>query len=581
MNFRSLAGLPVLRLLPLALGMLTLSHAHAATPVTGTITGQTWTAANSPYIVTGDITAANLTIQPGVSVLFSGNYAFTVAGRLTALGRSDARITFAPQAQGGSWKGLKFEFAGKDSELAWCTITGSSQGGVRIRSSKPAFYDCQITGNSLSGSEIGGAGIWTDSPLTLKGCTISNNALLGAVGGTGGTAAGAGIFSTASLVLERCVLSGNSARFSGNGLGLLVTLGTAICSRDSLTLNNCLIHHNEAIAAVPFGGRGLATGGGVFCEGTLAATNCVISDNYLQGSSEAYGGGIYLVDGTLIHCTVSGNRAVAPTTEAGGIATTAHPANPVMIANSIVWDNSPAEMEGEFSVSYSDVMGGAPGTGNINRNPLFESGGYFVVEGSPCIDAGNPAPEFNDRCFSTGLSRGGTRGDIGAGGGPGACGFGPDAAPRITGHPESRTICLGQSASFTVAATGNGPLRYQWLFNDFPMPGQTNATLTLTNVQAASTGSYRAIVSNPSGSATSAPAVLIFSDPCLEIAMYAGVEVNGVRGGTYIVSYTTNPGDNAIWTPIATNTLTTAEWFYIYRESSAAEKRFYRAERKP
>jgi len=40
----------------------------------GTISGATWTAENSPYIILGNITVADLTIEAGVIVQFTDNY---------------------------------------------------------------------------------------------------------------------------------------------------------------------------------------------------------------------------------------------------------------------------------------------------------------------------------------------------------------------------------------------------------------------------------------------------------------------------------------------------------------------------
>ena len=48
---------------------------------------------------------------------------------------------------------------------------------------------------------------------------------------------------------------------------------------------------------------------------------------------------------------------------------------------------------GTVSVSYSDIEDGYPGTGNIDKNPKFCMEGYYayhLLEGSPCIDAGDP-----------------------------------------------------------------------------------------------------------------------------------------------------------------------------------------------
>jgi CotH kinase protein/Fn3 associated/Lamin Tail Domain/Immunoglobulin domain/Chitobiase/beta-hexosaminidase C-terminal domain/Bacterial TSP3 repeat len=80
--------------------------------------------------------------------------------------------------------------------------------------------------------------------------------------------------------------------------------------------------------------------------------------------------------------------------------------------------------------------------------------------------------------------------------------------PNITSHPQNQTIAAHQSVTFTVTAGGSGPLFYQWLFNNNPLLGQTNATLDLTDVQPSQAGHYRAVIYNPFGSVTSDEAQL-------------------------------------------------------------------------
>jgi large repetitive protein len=82
------------------------------------------------------------------------------------------------------------------------------------------------------------------------------------------------------------------------------------------------------------------------------------------------------------------------------------------------------------------------------------------------------------------------------------------SAPTITTQPASRTVTAGQSATFTVAASGTAPLSYQWQKDTVNLTGATTATLTLSSVTSANAGSYRAVVSNSGGSATSAAATL-------------------------------------------------------------------------
>jgi hypothetical protein len=80
--------------------------------------------------------------------------------------------------------------------------------------------------------------------------------------------------------------------------------------------------------------------------------------------------------------------------------------------------------------------------------------------------------------------------------------------PEITVHPESITIIAGETALFTVTAEGTAPLSYQWRFNGLPIPGETNATLIVTNAQPAYGGNYAVVVSNAQGAVTSAVATL-------------------------------------------------------------------------
>ncbi len=82
------------------------------------------------------------------------------------------------------------------------------------------------------------------------------------------------------------------------------------------------------------------------------------------------------------------------------------------------------------------------------------------------------------------------------------------APPVIGGQPASQTVPAGTNVTFSVSAAGSAPLGYQWQLNSNNLAGATNATLTLTNVQAVNAGNYLVIVSNPGGSITSSNALL-------------------------------------------------------------------------
>jgi hypothetical protein len=92
--------------------------------------------------------------------------------------------------------------------------------------------------------------------------------------------------------------------------------------------------------------------------------------------------------------------------------------------------------------------------------------------------------------------------------------------PRIVAQPLSRAVVLGETMNFSVTATGNGPLSYQWRFNGADITNAIQTSLTLSNVQLSQAGGYSVVVANAGGSVTSAVAVLVVNlpPPILRIA---------------------------------------------------------------
>jgi WD40 repeat protein/serine/threonine protein kinase len=81
-------------------------------------------------------------------------------------------------------------------------------------------------------------------------------------------------------------------------------------------------------------------------------------------------------------------------------------------------------------------------------------------------------------------------------------------APVISAQPVSQTTTEGRSVTFQAAAFGASPLSYQWCKDGSDLPGQTNATLTLTEATPANAGNYSVVVMNTVGSVTSSNATL-------------------------------------------------------------------------
>ena len=80
--------------------------------------------------------------------------------------------------------------------------------------------------------------------------------------------------------------------------------------------------------------------------------------------------------------------------------------------------------------------------------------------------------------------------------------------PTIVGQPADLVINQGLDATFTVAASSQSAMTYQWQFKGKSLAGATSSILTLPNVQTGNAGTYSVIVSNATGASPSTGAVL-------------------------------------------------------------------------
>jgi uncharacterized delta-60 repeat protein len=151
--------------------------------------------------------------------------------------------------------------------------------------------------------------------------------------------------------------------------------------------------------------------------------------------------------------------------------------------------------------------------------------------------------------------------------------------PVITQQPQTQTVNLGGTATFSVAATAVNPLTYQWQINGAPIVGATNVTLTLTNVQVANIGSYSVSVSNSFTGIMSFTAALVIQ-PVLAVASgpSPGLNLNltGVPGSNYVLQTATNLTPPIQWLPVVTNAAdTNGVWQFTDTNLNSAQK-FYR-----
>jgi hypothetical protein len=212
-----------------------------------------------------------------------------------------------------------------------------------------------ITGNAAT---FGGA-IYcapSSSPDIANNVIIENNAIN----------SGGGIFSFKAFpTISNNRIIGNNASSAGGGI---------FSWRGAPLITNNIIWKNRA-----------KSGGGLSC----GRSSCSVINNAVTSNVADHGGGMFFEGGTT------------------------------RIANSIFWDNGDDLGSVEFKPgsrpSHSDIGDGdfLRINGNMAVDPRFvdlEKGDLHLRPESPCIDAGNPAPVYNDPDGSTN--------DMGAYGGP-------------------------------------------------------------------------------------------------------------------------------------------------------------------
>jgi hypothetical protein len=264
-----------------------------------------------------------------------------------------------------------------------------------------------IRNNLCSGTDYaigGGLLVWTNGYMLISNNKILDNKVIAGIGGSGGGIDVWGPINEVYIISN--LIEGNTHQSNNGGGG---GIDIYECTTNTPVIENNVIVDNYSSVY----------GGGVFVD-------LDVEDSFKSGLKESnntteYGDALaeqYLTNNTIYNNSAGGSG--------GGINTYDMTSN---IMNCILWGNTASvdpQIAGTVNVEYSDVEGGWSGTGNIDEFPIFDmdSEFYHLWETSPCVDSGNPGPQYNDvedpghLGYAMPPAWGTLRNDIGHAGGP-------------------------------------------------------------------------------------------------------------------------------------------------------------------
>jgi len=265
--------------------------------------------------------------------------------------------------EGGA--GIRFNSSGKLSLNATSIIdnttsgTGASGAGVQMLLGDLSVVDSWINSNVTAGETAGGGGIWSQADVQIRSSTISGNS------SEGTNAPGGGLQMTGgSLQIINTTISGNDT-LEGDGAGVHGNDTT-------ISIHNSTIVSNSASGV----GGGIAfTSAGT---STLTIQNSVIANNSDSGTAPDFTGTGVLVSADAVRYSLIGDNAGTSLAESQ----TADPTH-----GNLVGDANATGVIDPMLLALSDYGGPTPS--------------HRPVEGSPLIDAGDPA--FDPQNFTPAL----------------------------------------------------------------------------------------------------------------------------------------------------------------------------------
>ena len=261
-------------------GAMQFGIAQNGTNVSGTISADTtWTQANSPYTLTGNVLVGNgatLTVEAGTTVNL-GTYYIMVNGTLVAIGQSNSPIYF----NGGLITFTQFSTNWNDSTSNGCIIQNAS-----LTSSLSIDSSANISNNTIQGNSSNSIDVVGASP-TISGNTISNNYY--------GVSISAGTPTITENVISNCAwgvfISGTSNSVAcsplvsnnildNDSVGIIVNALNVFSGTANVTENLIVDSQgNQAFNPATGGSAGIVIGSGETSSYVCYVTNNTISSN--------------------------------------------------------------------------------------------------------------------------------------------------------------------------------------------------------------------------------------------------------------------------------------------------------------
>jgi len=385
--------------------------------------------------VGSSINILNNTIT-GNQALQDGGGVCASAGNSSFIDISNNTITGNEATGSGGGIFADTDGVGSSINISNNTITGNESdigGGIYASATNSSTID--ILSNIITGNSARQGGGIDAIASNASAIEITDNVITGNTADSRGGGIYANASDSSSIIISNNTITENIVGaegviiyyYSGQGGGIWA----GAITNSSVSILNNIITGNEA-----------GEGGGVFVGVSGLGSSSTVSNNILAENSADRGGGIWSFADNQATINIINNTIVDNLAEvAGGVYAAIDVDSLIAVLNIIAYGNGVNNIckVGAVVFNYSNLenyddpafLPGAPSEPekNFEIAPLFVDSGdgdYRLANGSPCIDMGNPAVQYNDPVNPSSPgnallpAKGTIRNDLGVYGGQGA-----------------------------------------------------------------------------------------------------------------------------------------------------------------